>query len=76
MAGFNHLTRPHRIIEYNNDQQKDYQNLEKVSDYGVDTIFISDDSEWEENTSQLDAIREQQHIISHQYVVKYRYFPE
>ena len=75
MAGFNHLTRPHRIIEYNNDQQKDYQNLEKVSDYGVDTIFISDDSEWEENTSQLDAIREQQHIISHQYVVKYRYFP-
>lgn len=76
MAGFNHLTRAHKIIEYDSEQQKDYRNLEKVSDYGIDTIFISDDSEWEEDdVSQSNRIRKQQHIISHQYVVKYKYFP-
>lgn len=71
MSGVNTLTRTFKIRNYKID---DYQNLSKLKkDYGLDTVFIADDSEWDTSQSHSNDTdyRNQDDIISHQYVIKY-----
>ena len=53
-----------------------YTNINKVDSYDMDTIFVSDDSEWYvAHKSQDDEERTQDDIISHQYVIKLPGYP-
>lgn len=78
MNGLNYLARRHSIVHYPPAEQAHYANLQAAcDDYGLDTVFVADDSEWD--TSRHKTVdtdfREQADIISHQYVLKYSKYP-
>ena len=78
MSGFNKLTRNFQLTTYSAEEQEKYTHLVKVTDkYGLDGVFVADDSEWESPVSDSRdiAYRRPEDIISHQYVIKYSHYP-
>lgn len=71
MSGFNKLNRLYVVKDYS---EKLFTNLKGT---GLDTVFISDDSEWDTSKHLNYDVdyRTQDSIISHQYVIKYRNYP-
>ena len=66
-------------VLYHNEEQQD-PNLEVfdgLKDSILDYLFVADDSEWESPITTTDeaGTREQENIISHQYVLKYPGYP-
>lgn len=53
------------------------EKFNNLTDAGLDTVYVADDSEWDTSKKPTDDIdyRNQDDIISHQYVLKYSYFP-
>lgn len=48
MSGFNHLNRPFHLVVYDKVEQTRYDNLTNATTkYGLDTVFVADDSEWD-----------------------------
>ena len=71
----NKIYRPYRWHLYPKKSDP-YTNINKVDSYDMDTIFVSDDSEWYvAHKSQDDEERTQDDIISHQYVIKLPGYP-
>ena len=78
MSGFNKLTRNFQLTTYSVEEQTKYSTLQKLTDkYGLDGVFVADDSEWESSVSDSRDIdyRRPEDIISHQYVIKYSHYP-
>ena len=77
MYSFTKLNRRFSAVKYDADEQKCYRNLQSVSKYGPDVVFVADDSEWDTSKRRSNDIdlRKQDDIISHQYVLKYDKFP-
>lgn len=80
MSGLNHLNRLYSFVSYSPADQEYYMNLQSACDqYGMDTVFVGDDSEWDisEHVSQEieGDFRDQKDLISHQYVMKYSKYP-
>ena len=77
MYSFTKLNRHFSVVKYNDEEQKHYLNLRAVPKYGVDAVFIADDSEWDTSKHRSNDVdlRKQDDIISHQYVLKYGEYP-
>lgn len=78
MNGLNHLNRRYTFVSYSPAEQEKYRNLQEACDeYGLDTVFVADDSEWDTSDHKAPDIdlRKQVDIISHQFVMKYSKYP-